>query len=377
MTSREELTGFVDDLYLPQIASGGLVETLDLGKVAIKGSILSLASGDSDDQPDLIAWMEKRGMLSDDGTDAPEGESVLADDYGEYTDAISTKKREIDREALQVKDSALEAFNQSNTTFRAIEDRVGELESDLRSIDERTDDEGKYLPLKPGAERRAETCIVRAMDDVYTLVDNATDAIKDQEQLIDNSRPQVSNVASGGNGSPGNSAGGSSSAASQASTASYDPTAKGTAEGIVGVVNDELGLGVREGANNSVDRPYNINDEWCASFATYAWDQAGYDVEWTNKNKVSNIWDDAHQMGLATTDVGQAKPGDMIIFEWDGDGEEDHVGIVESVDGGKITTIEGNTNDGSGGDGVYRKQHDANSPNVVGFVKPPEQTVAV
>lgn len=382
MTSRDELTGCVDDLYLPKIAGDGLVATMDMGKAAIKGSILSLASGDGAEQPDLIAWMEKRELLSDDGLDEPEGESVLADNYTERKDEVDAKKREIDSQARQVKDSAFEAFNLSNTTFQAVKDRVADLDSDLRGIDERTDDEGKHLPLKPAAETRAQTCILRAMDDVHNKVEGASNEIKDQEQRIDNSHPQVSNAASGGGapsgGSLGNSAGGSSSAASQASTATYDPTAKGTAEGIVGVANDELGLGVREGANNSVDRPYNINDEWCASFASYAWDQAGHDVDWTNKNHVPSIWNDANQMGLARGDDESAQPGDMIIFDWEQDGTPDHVGIVESANGGQITTIEGNTNDGSGGDGVYRKQYSTSSSEVVGYVKPPsEQPIEV
>jgi len=381
MTSREELTGFVDDLYLPKIAGSALVMTLDMGKTVIKSSILSLASGDGAEQPDLIAWMEKRELLSDDGLDEPEGESVLADDYTERKDEVDAKKREIDSQARQVKDSAFEAFNLSNTTFQAVKDRVADLDSDLHGIDERTDDEGNYLPLTPAAETRANTCILRAMDDVQNKVESATNEIENQEQRIDNSHPQVSNVGSGGGtssgGSPGNSAGGSSSAPSQASTASYNPNAKGTSDGIVGIANDELGLGVREGANNSVNRPYNINDEWCASFASYAWDKAGYDVEWTNKNHVPSIWNDANQMGLARTAGESAQPGDMIIFDWEQDGTPDHVGIVEKVDGGQVTTIEGNTNDGSGGDGVYRKQYASGSSEVVGFVKPPEQSIAV
>ncbi|MBR0342891.1 MAG: CHAP domain-containing protein [Oscillospiraceae bacterium] len=37
--------------------------------------------------------------------------------------------------------------------------------------------------------------------------------------------------------------------------------------------------------------------------------------------------------------------GDFIIFEWDGDGVADHIGIVESCDGKTVTTIEGNSRD--------------------------------
>jgi cell wall-associated NlpC family hydrolase len=37
-------------------------------------------------------------------------------------------------------------------------------------------------------------------------------------------------------------------------------------------------------------------------------------------------------MGLAAN-ASNAQPGDMIIFDWEGDGTPDHVGIVESVNG--------------------------------------------
>ena len=44
--------------------------------------------------------------------------------------------------------------------------------------------------------------------------------------------------------------------------------------------------------------------------------------------------------------------GDVIFFDWGGNGTQDHVGIVEKVDNGYVYTIEGNTstsNDANGG----------------------------
>lgn len=37
--------------------------------------------------------------------------------------------------------------------------------------------------------------------------------------------------------------------------------------------------------------------------------------------------------------------GDFIIFDWEGDGQPDHIGIVESCDGKTVHTIEGNSHD--------------------------------
>jgi len=38
-------------------------------------------------------------------------------------------------------------------------------------------------------------------------------------------------------------------------------------------------------------------------------------------------------------------PGMIIFFDWEGDGENDHVGIVEKVESGTVYTTEGNSGD--------------------------------
>ena len=56
----------------------------------------------------------------------------------------------------------------------------------------------------------------------------------------------------------------------------------------------------------------------------------------------------------------RAQPGDVILFDWGGDGVCDHVGVVEKNFGSYVQTIEGNTSSGSSGSqsnggGVYRR----------------------
>ena len=56
---------------------------------------------------------------------------------------------------------------------------------------------------------------------------------------------------------------------------------------------------------------------------------------------------------------GDAQPGDLIIYNWDGGGT-DHVGILEKVISGGVQTIEGNTSGSNGGsqsagNGVWRR----------------------
>lgn len=65
-------------------------------------------------------------------------------------------------------------------------------------------------------------------------------------------------------------------------------------------------------------------------------------------------------------DPSSAAPGDLICFDWDGDGVADHVGLVEANYGAWVQTIEGNTSSGaagsqSNGGGVYRRSRDWDS----------------
>lgn len=49
-----------------------------------------------------------------------------------------------------------------------------------------------------------------------------------------------------------------------------------------------------------------------------------------------------------TVAVTSAQPGDMVCFDWDGDGVADHIGFVElNLGAAGLQTIEGNTNNGA------------------------------
>jgi peptidoglycan hydrolase-like protein with peptidoglycan-binding domain len=78
---------------------------------------------------------------------------------------------------------------------------------------------------------------------------------------------------------------------------------------------------------------------------------------------------------------GDARPGDVVFFDWQGGqsaGGTDHVGFVESVlPDGRIQTIEGNTSGDSNGSqsdggGVWRRVRSRG--NIVGFGRPNYQS---
>ena len=54
--------------------------------------------------------------------------------------------------------------------------------------------------------------------------------------------------------------------------------------------------------------------------------------------------------------------GDIIFFDWEGDGETDHVGIVEKCENGVVYTVEGNS-----GDACRQKQYTVGSSSIYGY----------
>jgi hypothetical protein len=104
--------------------------------------------------------------------------------------------------------------------------------------------------------------------------------------------------------------------------------------------------------------------EWCACFVSWCADRLGYidagiipmfsscedGIQWF---KGREQW-----QGRDYTPA----PGDLIFFDWDGDGVSDHVGIVERVEDGVVYTIEGNTSDS-----VARRSYAADSVKIMGY----------
>jgi len=104
--------------------------------------------------------------------------------------------------------------------------------------------------------------------------------------------------------------------------------------------------------------------EWCACFVSWVAEQCGYiddgviprfawcpsGVQWFEER---DGWQDSGYT---------PRPGDIIFFDWEQDGECDHVGIVESVADGKVNTIEGNS-----GDSCRRRSYDLGSVDIYGY----------
>ena len=59
------------------------------------------------------------------------------------------------------------------------------------------------------------------------------------------------------------------------------------------------------------------------------------------------------------------KHGDIIFFDWEGDGHSDHVGIVEKIENEKVYTIEGNT-----GNECKQREYNIKSSVIMGYGTP-------
>ena len=104
--------------------------------------------------------------------------------------------------------------------------------------------------------------------------------------------------------------------------------------------------------------------EWCACFVSWCADQCGY-IESGLVPKFAGCVDGANWFksnGKWQSRTYEPKTGDIIFFDWEGDGTTDHVGIVEKCENGTVYTVEGNS-----GDACKQRQYAVGSSNIYGY----------
>ena len=128
------------------------------------------------------------------------------------------------------------------------------------------------------------------------------------------------------------------------------PQGKGTPQSMVQIAQSQLGVVEGpEGSNNGNITDYGKfmgmdGQPWCASFVSWVMDKT-FNGDKTARNKalrgspsaaVSGLWDNFKRAGAMTNDP---QPGDIVIFK----NGSSHTGLVETVNGKQISTLEGNT----------------------------------
>jgi hypothetical protein len=101
---------------------------------------------------------------------------------------------------------------------------------------------------------------------------------------------------------------------------------------------------------------------WCASFVAWSFERVGHGLSGFNTAYVPSYVEAAKagRNRLRAVKAADARPGDLVCFDWQGDGTCDHIGILNSrVIGNKFTSVEGNTsvgNDSNGGEVMLRER---------------------
>ncbi len=131
-------------------------------------------------------------------------------------------------------------------------------------------------------------------------------------------------------------------------------------------------IGVKEspaGSNNVIFNTdyyghpvYGSNYHWCCTFVWDIFRMCGASNLFYNGQKTASCttvlrW--AEQCGLIVN-KSYGKKGDIILFDWDGSGDADHIGLIVGKNSdGTYTTVEGNTavgNDSNGGQVMERRR---------------------
>lgn len=148
---------------------------------------------------------------------------------------------------------------------------------------------------------------------------------------------------------------------------------------MVALAQQELARGVRETHGNNESpriREYrtatagaeNTPGPWCAYFVSWLAREAGAPIgaggNGTGYVPTLQAWGKQEDRFIEHG-KGKPAPGDIVIFDWGGDGVPDHTGIVEKVDAnGRVHTIEGNASDT-----ILRRTYPTNTNDITGYVR--------
>ncbi|MEV6426433.1 CHAP domain-containing protein [Nocardia sp. NPDC051463] len=329
-----------------------LISIVDFADETLQDNVINLAAGTPGAQTDPMDILRNKVEILAKSTDGKPS-SALADDYGQKIAKVDDIKTKLHDHNVKVDSSSYSTYKTSNTTFNFVIKKIRALEDTLGTSD------GPTAP-SPYISPTTLTYLLNAIFDtlgaVHDKIASAIDDIQGDADRIHRSTPSY--------GAP------SYAAPSYGARQAPLPLPRSNGEYAAGPARDkvdvaikaawgELARGVHEtNGNNHVDAPYNIDDAWCASFATWAWKEAGIDVDWSNKNYVPAIWADA---GRLRDNISAAAAGDLLIW-----GDQGHIGLVVARNGNMITTIEGNS-----GDQVAEHTYDITKGGFAGVVHPP------
>lgn len=123
--------------------------------------------------------------------------------------------------------------------------------------------------------------------------------------------------------------------------------------------------------NKVTNSTLTMNMPWCCCLVSWCLRDAGVPTSVFGtfaQCSVAFNWAKSKKIWYARNTGHRPKPGELILFDWDGDGKADHIGIVASSTVNNVTTIEGNTKGEATVDGVREKVYSATSRYIKGYI---------
>jgi len=162
----------------------------------------------------------------------------------------------------------------------------------------------------------------------------------------------------------------------------HTPIGHGTGHGahhrahdVVKLATTQLGAGEHPPGSNVTKygdwyNPHDRSEPWCARFVSWVYARSGHPLPHIQSAKgfeyvpYGVTWAKNHHLWHGG--LHGVKPGDIVCFDWNGDGLADHTGIATSHrhPDGTVSTIEGNDHDNVVG------RHVRGGPTVMGYFRP-------
>jgi hypothetical protein len=136
-----------------------------------------------------------------------------------------------------------------------------------------------------------------------------------------------------------------------------------TAAKVIALASSQLGVSESPAGSNRVfyNEWYGVNGiPWCATFVSWVLDKSGVTELHGIQNDKGSAYCPYIESYFRKQDRWQGSPqkGATVLFDWDGDGVSDHIGIVDTIiNQNEIITVKGNTlvTDNSNGGQVQRR----------------------
>lgn len=109
---------------------------------------------------------------------------------------------------------------------------------------------------------------------------------------------------------------------------------------------------------------FSSREEWCACFVSWCADQSGLLANGIvpRFSLCSDGMNWFQSCGKWQGSDYQPSAGTIIFFDWNGDGNPDHVGVVEKCENGRVYTVEGNS-----GDAVRQRNYAIGAGVILGY----------